>query len=220
MSKSAALTSRAPSLRRCSRKRRFSDTRSPMARYAVAYHEAGHAVVGVLLRWVIRYVSIIPDEQTLGRVYHPRRSKLDYWLAEEVKSPNASARSHRKQVGLRLGELTAAQIRMRHRRARIDIAVRLAGRKAEKRFTREWTDPNVGSDRSEVIELALQLASEFPITADRIIVRESARATRLLAENWPCVEAVARALLVRNCLTGREVRVIVNAAKRSRLSPR
>lgn len=186
-----------------------------MARYGVAYHEAGHAVVGVLLRWAIRYVSIIPDDQTLGRVYHPRRSELDYWLAEEVKSPNASVPSLRKRVALPLSELTSAQIGMRHRRARIDIAVRLAGRKAEKRFTGEWTDPCVGSDRLEVVELALHLASELPITADRIIVRESARASRLLAENWPSVEAVARALLVHNRLTGRVVRAIVKGARQA-----
>jgi hypothetical protein len=160
-------------------------------------------------------VSIIADQQTLGRVYHPRRSELDYWPAQEVKSLNASAPKLKERVALPPSELTGAQMRMRHRRARIDIAVRLAGRKAEKRFAGEWNDPYVGSDRLEVVELALQLARELPITADRIIVRESGRASRLLNENWPCVEAVAHALLVRNRLTGREVRAIVNAAKRS-----
>lgn len=186
-----------------------------MARYASAYHEAGHAVVGVLLRWAIRDVSIIPDEQTIGRVRHPRRSELDYWLSDEVKSPTASAPSLKERVALPVSQLIAVQTRMRHRRARIDIAVRLAGRKAEKQFTGKWHDPYVGSDRLEVVELALQLARELPITADRIIVRESGRASRLLNENWPCVEAVVRALLVRNRLTGREVRAIVNAAKQS-----
>jgi hypothetical protein len=186
-----------------------------MARYASAYHEAGHAVVGVLLRWAIRDVSIIPDEQTIGRVRHPRRSELDYWLSGEVKSRTTSVPSLKKRVAIPPSELTAAQTRMRHRRARIDIAVRLAGRKAEKRFTGKWHDPYGGSDRLEVVELGLQLASELPITADRIIVRESARASRLLDDNWSCVEAVARALFVRNRLTGPEVRAIVNAAKRS-----
>jgi hypothetical protein len=121
-----------------------------MARYASAYHEAGHAVVGVLLRWAIRDVSIVPDEQTIGRVRHPRRSELDYWLSEEVKSQKVSARSLRERVALPARELTAAQIRMRHRRARIDIAVRLAGRKAEERFTGKWTEHDGGSDRFEV----------------------------------------------------------------------
>jgi ATP-dependent Zn protease len=215
MSKSACARSHESLLRKHSPRPRFQNDQSAMARYGVAYHEAGHAVVGVLLRWAIRYVSIIPDDQTLGRVHHPRRSDLDYWSADEVKSVNACTPGLKKRVALPLSKLTAVQMRMRHRRARIDIAVRLAGRKAEKRFTGKWHDPYVGSDRLEVVELALQLASELPITADRIIVRESGRASRLLNENWPCVEAVAHALLVRNRLTGREVRAIVNTAKRS-----
>jgi ATP-dependent Zn protease len=180
-----------------------------MARYTSAYHEAGHAVVGVLLRWAIRDVSVIPDEQTMGRVRHPRRSELDYWLSDEVKSLKDSAPSLTERVAIPPSELTAVQMRMRHRRAHIDIAVRLAGLKAETRFTGTSNVPGGRFDRMEVLDLARQMASEISITANRIILRESARASRLLNENWPLVEAVARALLVHNRLTGREVRAMV-----------
>ena len=213
MSKSRSLRRQASPLRNRPQSARSRDALSAMARHAAAYHEAGHAVVGVLLRWAIRDVSIVPDEQTIGRVRHPRRSELDYWLADEVKSQKASAPTLNERVGIPRSEWTAVQLRMRHRRARIDIAVRLAGLKAEARFTRASNVPGGGFDRREVLDLARQLASELSITADRIIVRESARASRLLAANWPCVEAVARALLVRDRLTGRQVRAIVNEAK-------
>jgi ATP-dependent Zn protease len=186
-----------------------------MARYAAAYHEAGHAVVGVLLRWAIRDVSIVPDEQTIGRVRHPRRSELDYWLSDEVKSEKASARTLNNRIAIPPSELTAMQMRMRHRRARIDIAVRLAGLKAETRFTGTSNVRGGDFDRAEVLDLARQLASELSITADRIIVRESARASRLLDEKWPCVEAVARTLLEQQRLSGREVRAIVKRASPS-----
>ena len=185
-----------------------------MARYLAAYHEAGHAVVGVLLRWAIRDVSIVPDEQTIGRIRHPRRSELDYWLSDEVKSLKASAPRLKKRPLLSSSELTAAQMRMRHRRGRIDIAVRLAGLKAEARFTGTSNVPGGGIDRLEVLELAVKLATELSVTADRIIVRESTRASRLLDENWPCVEALARALLTHDRLTGRQVRAIVKRASR------
>jgi hypothetical protein len=215
MSKSAGLRRHASPLRRPSQRPRCRDHFSPMPRYAAAYHEAGHAVVGVLLRWAIRDVSIVPDDQTIGRVRHPRRSELDYWLSDEVKSLKASAPSLNRRVAIPPSELTAVQMRMRHRRARIDIAVRLAGRKAETRFTGTSSVPGGGFDRLEVLDLARQLASELSIPADRVIVRESARASRLLNENWRCVETVARALLVHGRLTGRQVRAIVNGARQA-----
>src|SRR3954470_4516149 len=144
MSKSAGLRRHASPLRRPSQRPRCRDHFSPMPRYAAAYHEAGHAVVGVLLRWAIRDVSIVPDDQTIGRVRHPRRSELDYWLSDEVKSLKASAPSLNRRVAIPPSELTAVQMRMRHRRARIDIAVRLAGRKAETRFTGTSSVPGGG----------------------------------------------------------------------------
>src|SRR5438552_1950774 len=100
MSKSASLPKRASPVRKPSQRPLCLDDLSPMARYAAAYHEAGHAVVGVLLRWAIREVSIIPDEQTIGRVRHPRRSELDYWLSDEVTSLKASAPRLNERVGV------------------------------------------------------------------------------------------------------------------------
>lgn len=180
-------------------------------RHAVAYHEAGHAVVGVRLRWAIKEVSIVRTADTFGHIIHPR-SSVDYWAAEEVASQRRRSGIDPRSVADPLGD--PAHSRLRLARARIDIAVRLAGPKAEKRFTGKWNDDVGGFDRFQVLDLALQLAHELSVTADRIIVHESVRASRLLDANWPCVEAVAAALLERDQLTGREVRVIVNAAMR------
>lgn len=184
--------------------------RATSTRHAVAYHEAGHAVVGVLLRWAIKEVSIIPTLDTLGRVIHPR-SFVDYWAAEEIAS-------HRRRSGIDLRSLVEppdrpGQSRLRRARARIDIAVRLAGRKAEKRFTGKWNNNVGGFDRFQVLDLAVQLSRELRVTPDRIILEESRRASQLLDANWSCVEAVAAALLEGNRLSGREVRAIVNGTK-------
>src|SRR4051812_15984182 len=45
--------------------------RSPEDEVAVAYHEAGHAVVAVLLGRHVLRVSIVPDDRSSGRVIFP-----------------------------------------------------------------------------------------------------------------------------------------------------
>lgn len=50
----------------------MSDGESDKLR-SVAYHEAGHAVVCVVLRHAFDYVTIIPDGDSLGRVVTYRR---------------------------------------------------------------------------------------------------------------------------------------------------
>jgi hypothetical protein len=87
----------------------FRDDRSPMQRYITSYHEAGHVVVGVLLRWAIREVSIIPEEDSAGRVRHPRKSELDYWLAEEVANllqGSSKKNGHNEHASLPITSLT------------------------------------------------------------------------------------------------------------------
>lgn len=65
----------------------------------------------------------------------------------------------------------AARSRVWHTRARVDLAVRLAGTKAEKRFTGRWEHRNADSDRFQSRDLALQLAAELSVPSDSIIQR-------------------------------------------------
>ena len=178
-------------------------------RECIAYHEAGHVVVGVLLRWAIREVSIVPCASTLGHVRHPR-SSVDYWSAEEI----ASQRSRSEMSGTAPlpgndSAQTPSSAGLRRTRARIDIAVRLAGPLAERLFTGRWNVYCGNVDRFQVQDLASQLASDLSTTPNRIIVCEGLRSARLLRANWCRVEAVAGALLEHDRLTGREVRAIV-----------
>ena len=185
-----------------------------LTRERTAYHEAGHAVVGVLLRWAIKEVSIVPAYGMLGHVRHPR-SAVDYWSVEEIAS-------RRSRSGMSdLASLVESPLekpthsRLRRTRACVDIAVRLAGVQAEKLFTGRWNERGAGFDRFQVLDLARQLATDLSTTPNRIIVCEGVRASRLLTANWRCVEAVASALLEHDRLTGREVRAIVKRAWRS-----
>lgn len=184
------------------------------ARERLAYHEAGHVVVGVMLRWAIRTVSIAPEGYLTGYVRHPRTA-TDYWSAEDIARygplpPLSEAASRIESVRY------TERATLRRRRARIEIAVILAGRKAEMRFTGRWQHWNGTSDCFQTRDSALQLAAESSATADEIIEDEGLRADRLLAENWSSVEAVATALLGRSCLTGRQVRAIVKSSKQKR----
>jgi hypothetical protein len=194
-----------------------------MVRRTAAYHEAGHAVVGVLLRWAIREVSIIPDGESDGRVRHPRRSEVDYWLAEEVARLQASSKrnGHKGPLSTNcLGSSTRAQARMRQRRARIDIAVRLAGPIAEMKFAGECCTRSGHSDRFQLLELADLLAAELSITAQSIVRLEEARARRLLRQNWNSVHAVAAQLLSKSRMSGRAVRAIVKSTAGSTIHSR
>ena len=51
----------------------------------IAYHEAGHAVACHLLRRAFTRVSIIPDDDSLGRVEYPkiRVKGLDFEILDE-----------------------------------------------------------------------------------------------------------------------------------------
>jgi ATP-dependent Zn protease len=177
----------------------------------VAYHEAGHAVVGVLLRWAIRHVSIVPSGGTLGYIRHPR-TLVDYWSPEEIASRISLPSVDNTKAANKYTPDHPARSRLRRTRARIDIAVRLAGAKAEKRFAGRWNHRTAHFDRSQSRDIAEQLATELSISSQSILIDEGIRADHLLEENWRCVEAVAHALLAKSRLGGREVRAIVRAA--------
>ena len=195
---------------RCAAARRVQLSRT--TRECIAYHEAGHVVVGVLLRWAIREVSIVPIGNTLGYVRHPR-SAVDYWSAEEIQSQRSRSEiSVTAPVPGSSPSQAPSSAGLRRTRARIDIAVRLAGPLSERLFTGRWNIHCGAVDRFQVQDLASQLADDLATTPNRIIVCEGLRSSRLLRANWCRVQAVAGALLQHDRLTGREVRAIVKGA--------
>lgn len=183
----------------------------------MAYHEAGHAVAAVLLRRAITYVSIVPTDECLGHVRHPTgvadpdRQSGDTFREQPPLEPEAIAgwweRSQRWAVTYE------ARLALRRSRARADIAICLAGPRAEKRFSGRWDNRGARHDRELTLALADRLANGSSVTTKGILDQEDARADRILKENWPSVEAVADALLGKSQLSGREVRAIVKATK-------
>ncbi len=148
---------------------------------AVAYHEAGHAVMYVLYGIRFNYVTIEPDDKYLGRVH----GQLKPWYRPDID--NSHYVNHH----------TEAQI----------IGF-LAGPIAEGMFTDE--DPvemNVivdGSDTDRATELALRMKGDGD-AASEYLDELYKHAEEVVDTYWNLIEAVAKALPQRNYLRELEV---------------
>jgi ATP-dependent Zn protease len=101
-------------------------------REATAYHEAGHAVAALHLGRVVKTVSIVPDEETFGRVAHyPITGK---WLQPDVHI-DARTRDYLEDV----------------------ITIMLAGPVAERKAHGRWNHIGASGDRKVALNTALHL---------------------------------------------------------------
>jgi ATP-dependent Zn protease len=209
---------------------------------ATAYHEAGHAVVSVLLGRACKHVTIVPDE-TQDSLGHLRAEKplgdplatLNNPLPETAEAFAAAMR------GARLYEANLGRM---YRRWRSDIAINLAGVRAERRLIGRRNNIGASSDYRRAVDIAYLIVDFFPgewfserekrerakkprtvkfagravaldlwdNIAQAIIKTEGERAELLLDENWKAVERVGQALLRRKTISGRYVRRLVREA--------
>lgn len=157
----------------------------------VAYHEAGHAVIGIALGSHPHFITIVPSEGSMGRVvernYPPSvRDVLKFGNPWDVPPVL--------------------------RRVLNDATVLFAGAIAERRRTRrryKWDTES--SDRERVHEILLgpvvPEGQEREYGAlDRFL---RLRSRRLVGDCWPAIDAVAKELLVKGSLSGREIWEIV-----------
>ena len=68
-------------------------TRTLRQREVTAYHEAGHAVAAFLEGRPIDFVTILPQEDTLGSVTHPPIGK---WFRPDLVDGRADPATHRR----------------------------------------------------------------------------------------------------------------------------
>jgi ATP-dependent Zn protease len=152
---------------------------------APAYHEAGHAVVSVLVGLRFTRVSIIPpDEESLGIVEYPPPPE---WYYYDSGSPEVD------------------------RWLKLHILCNFGGELAAKKHTGEENPVGASQDRSQSNELALRLCGDDARATEH--VADAEKETRLLLDkNWVLVETVANALLKHQELTESEVKLICEAA--------
>ena len=157
---------------------------------STAYHEAGHGVVAWLKGVRTRKLSIIPDEGSFGRhIHHPYFSGINLDFDE---SPRAQ------------------------RRAENMVLVLCAGPAAQRRFNpKGFRSHHASDDWHQAIQLLSHLESDNEVVQVYYDMFEL-KARNLVASPvyWPCIEAVAEALLERRQLSGSEVKdIIVNVIK-------
>jgi ATP-dependent Zn protease len=152
---------------------------------ATAYHEAGHAVVGLRLRFRMKTATIVPRDGVLGEVEHGKET----YLYDDLEFGRDSARSRRR------GEEV--------------IILRLSGLTAERRFRPRAASKHALDDHEHAADLALSLNGGDVEVTNAHIKDLSLRTDKLVADNWPQVEAVAQALLERRTLKGAEIAAIV-----------
>jgi hypothetical protein len=157
---------------------------------STAYHEAGHAVIAMHLGKAVRRVSIVPEEEegNLGHVLHFKN------------------RSFRPDIF----DLSDARTR---RLAEREILVTLAGRAAEMRHTGRPKSSGDGDDLRYVYDVAWRVCMDDE-EAGKYVDWLKVRARNLIANRqiWARVKGLARALIDRPTMTGREAKGVCDAA--------
>jgi len=154
--------------------------RTERQRRAVAYHEAGHAVMRLHLGRRLVRVTIKPKGDSLGHMLQPK-TKIDIqWFGEDWRT---------------------------RRWAETEIMVSMAGPEAEKRLTGRRNNAGAVSDGENVANVAMKAEGDGELATAFIRWLELKVAACLASPAvWVQVEAVAAALLERETLSGEEVR--------------
>src|SRR5262245_54406910 len=161
--------------------------RPTAAEIATAYHEAGHALAAWKNGIGIRRISIVPKGDKLGRLQ--RRTPLRAIHFEWDGSDRARMRAEKL------------------------IEVSLAGPAAQRRFKpSSFRHCQAHSDHRQAVDLADYLNGNSE-QAQLYLRWMERRASDLVANFWPLVEALALVLLERRTMTGKEAAEVFMAAQ-------
>jgi hypothetical protein len=151
-----------------------------------AYHEAGHAVASCHLHVAFSYITIIPEEDHLGHVKHPKLNNFDPECDNSLRAVDRVERM---------------------------ILVLFAGQVAEWRFANRHNWRGSGEDWQHAVNLVSYLAGNNEVL-QKYVDYLWARAKNLfdLPWLWTAVEAVAKELLIRKKMGSRLTRKIIKKA--------
>lgn len=155
---------------------------------STAYHEAGHAVAARWLHRAVRTISIVPDEDSLGRVEHYPITGA--WLRPDIEI-DGRTRDYLET----------------------SITVSLAGPSAERKYRGRWNRLGAEYDRHEALGAALRLVGSKEQLQHYFRWREQI-AVDFWEDTfrWEQVRVLAAELLERGTMSGRAVRDVLRRA--------
>ena len=161
----------------------------------VAYHEAGHAVASCKLDYTLGRtgVTIEPSGGFLGRCGPGKYCGRRRGVSDAEREYAAKGRGHFES----------------------DAVIALAGAAAERRFQPYSVKSVKAGSRSDdnFVKDGLRFYSQHGAEEYNAYLKLlKIRAAKLVEKHWPCVEAVAAALVQRKRLSTNEVRAIVREA--------
>jgi len=175
---------------------------APADRIRVAYHEAGHALVGICLRGRGRLVrvSLLPHGRSLGHTLFRDGEEERYLLGRrDMLDRLTELMAGRAAEELALGEPSAGAADDLERATRL----------AREMVTRWGMDPDIGPLRLEH-EVEGEESQRQADRAMQALVTEAGRAARSLLEaRRPDLERLAAALLERERMEGAEVEALL-----------
>jgi peptidase M41-like protein len=168
-------------------------------RASIAYHEAGHAVIGLALKMPVAFVTIKPRKNYLGHVSQaPIRHSVgqvyargSYWFDEPI-ADMAKEDAFGNPASQRNDDWHA------------DAVMSIAGGMAEAEFLKDgrtWSQlDGTSGDRRSVAYARRKLGNKA-----RSVREYAAECETLIKQHWPMIEAVAAKLLKEETLSGNDV---------------
>jgi hypothetical protein len=166
-------------------------------RALVAYHEAGHAVIGLALKMPIAFVTIKPKARNLGHVSQaPTHHSVGEVYARGLYHKPIADVSKQDAFGNPVSERTYDW--------HADAVMSIAGGMAEAKFLKDgriWRElEGAAADRRAVAFARRKLGDKA-----RSIEEYEAECEGLIKQHWPLIEAVAAKLLKEETMSGNDV---------------
>jgi Peptidase family M41 len=183
-------------------------------RASTAYHEAGHAVIGLALKMPIAFVTIKPRATYLG---HVSQTPIHHSVGKVY-----ARGSYRKPIAdVSKQDAFGNPVSERADDWHAEAVMSIAGGMAQTEFLKEgrtWRELASSSDKRSVAFARRKLGNKA-----HNIEEYEAECEKLIKQHWPLIEAVAEKLLKEETLSGVDVygicwRVARNVVRRQHLN--
>jgi hypothetical protein len=165
-------------------------------RAATAYHEAGHAVIGLALQLPVAFVTIKPRPTYLGHVsYAPEH--------HDVGKVYARGKYHKPIVDMSGQDAFGNPVSERNNDWHGGTVMSIAGGMAQAEFEKDgngWREHGSSSDKRNIAFYRRKLGDKA-----LSIEEYEAECEKLVKQHWSLIEAVAARLLKEETLSGSDV---------------